>query len=377
MSSQTVSAPTPNRWVVAVAAVLMQLGLGAVYAWSIFRVPLSSIMARASPPLTGRSLSRSFDRLRGLCRRSVSGTAGTPPRRHDWRRGVRYRRCPGLLRPEYRRPVPNVRRHRGDRSGASLHHSDSGAPQVVPGQARLRHRHSGDGFGGGPPVTVPVAGYLVPAVGLFGTFGVLGACLHRLRRRRGLLHHEPARGLQPRRTRTLRGREQSGGGAHTRLQWGPQDVAVVRPVGHALFERDRRTLDHLRRQGYCLRKLGGATAALASIFVVVLAVANAGGRLGWATLSDYIGPRNVFLTMFLIQAVLFLLIPLVGRDVFFLLTIFSFIILTCYGGGFSTMPTFVSAYFGSETWARSTGPCLPPGGSPPSLVRWSWRSPRT
>jgi OFA family oxalate/formate antiporter-like MFS transporter len=105
-------------------------------------------------------------------------------------------------------------------------------------------------------------------------------------------------------------------------------------------------------------ELGGATATLASTFVVILAFANAAGRLGWATLSDYIGPRNVFLTMFLIQAVLFLLIPLVGRDVFILLTILSFVILTCYGGGFSTMPTFVSAYFGSRNVGTIYGAIL-------------------
>src|SRR5215207_7985723 len=42
MSSQAASSATPNRWVVATAAVVMQLGLGAVYAWSVFREPLSS-----------------------------------------------------------------------------------------------------------------------------------------------------------------------------------------------------------------------------------------------------------------------------------------------------------------------------------------------
>jgi len=105
-------------------------------------------------------------------------------------------------------------------------------------------------------------------------------------------------------------------------------------------------------------ELGGATATLASTFVVLLAIANASGRLGWASLSDYIGPRNVFLTMFLLQSVLFLLIPLVGRDVFWLLTILSFIILTCYGGGFSTMPTFASKYFGSRNVGTIYGAML-------------------
>jgi OFA family oxalate/formate antiporter-like MFS transporter len=32
---------TLNRWFIALAGVFMQLALGAVYAWSVFRVPLS------------------------------------------------------------------------------------------------------------------------------------------------------------------------------------------------------------------------------------------------------------------------------------------------------------------------------------------------
>src|SRR5450759_2728711 len=35
------SMPTHNRWVIAAAGVLMQIALGAVYAWSVFRIPLT------------------------------------------------------------------------------------------------------------------------------------------------------------------------------------------------------------------------------------------------------------------------------------------------------------------------------------------------
>src|SRR6202022_4516360 len=32
---------TPNRWIIALAGVFMQIALGAVYAWSVFRIPLT------------------------------------------------------------------------------------------------------------------------------------------------------------------------------------------------------------------------------------------------------------------------------------------------------------------------------------------------
>src|ERR1700674_2186920 len=38
---QTMKAETPNRSIIAVAGVLVQMALGAVYAWSVFRIPLS------------------------------------------------------------------------------------------------------------------------------------------------------------------------------------------------------------------------------------------------------------------------------------------------------------------------------------------------
>lgn len=43
MSGQANSSVASNRWVSAASAVLMQLGLGAVYAWSVFREPLSEL----------------------------------------------------------------------------------------------------------------------------------------------------------------------------------------------------------------------------------------------------------------------------------------------------------------------------------------------
>ena len=36
---------TPNRSIIALAGVLMQIALGAVYAWSVFRIPLSQTYA--------------------------------------------------------------------------------------------------------------------------------------------------------------------------------------------------------------------------------------------------------------------------------------------------------------------------------------------
>jgi MFS transporter, OFA family, oxalate/formate antiporter len=52
------------------------------------------------------------------------------------------------------------------------------------------------------------------------------------------------------------------------------------------------------------------------------------------------------LIMFLLQATLFFFLP-AQRD-FGILVSFAFVILSCYGGGFGTMPAFATDYFGPK-----------------------------
>ncbi len=86
-----------------------------------------------------------------------------------------------------------------------------------------------------------------------------------------------------------------------------------------------------------LAKAGGAILAIASIF-------NGLGRLFWASLSDKIGRRMVFVTMFITQAILYVLLPMIGTQIIF--TIIACYLLACYGGGFATMPAFAADSFG-------------------------------
>jgi OFA family oxalate/formate antiporter-like MFS transporter len=91
---------------------------------------------------------------------------------------------------------------------------------------------------------------------------------------------------------------------------------------------------------------GGTVLAIASIF-------NGLGRLFWAWTSDAIGRKNVFLTMFLTQAVLYILLPQIANVTFF--TIIACYLLACYGGGFATMPAFAADSFGSVYIGRVYG----------------------
>jgi MFS family permease len=91
------------------------------------------------------------------------------------------------------------------------------------------------------------------------------------------------------------------------------------------------------------------TALEAAAVVSLISLFNAGGRFFWASCSDYIGRRNTYLVFFVVQVALFLLIPgLASKGEWAIFEAALFIVFTMYGGGFSTIPAFLADMFGAE-----------------------------
>jgi len=84
---------------------------------------------------------------------------------------------------------------------------------------------------------------------------------------------------------------------------------------------------------------GGAVVAYAAIF-------NGLGRLFWAKISDNIGRKMVFLIMFATQAILYVLVAKGFVSTYVLFIVASCYLLACYGGGFAVMPAFAADAFG-------------------------------
>jgi OFA family oxalate/formate antiporter-like MFS transporter len=80
--------------------------------------------------------------------------------------------------------------------------------------------------------------------------------------------------------------------------------------------------------------------------VAITAIFNGLGRLFWAKISDNIGRKAVFATMFLTQAVLYVLVGMGIVSNFWLFVVIGCYLLACYGGGFATMPAFAADNFG-------------------------------
>jgi MFS family permease len=92
----------------------------------------------------------------------------------------------------------------------------------------------------------------------------------------------------------------------------------------------------------------GIGPAAAGGFVALLSLFNIGGRFVWSSLSDFIGRKNVYIVYLLLGAILYSLIPLTahaGRP--FLFVVVCAVIISMYGGGFATIPAYLKDLFGS------------------------------
>jgi MFS family permease len=97
----------------------------------------------------------------------------------------------------------------------------------------------------------------------------------------------------------------------------------------------------------------------AGVVVSWLSIFNAGGRFLWASSSDYIGRRNTYSIFFVVQLILFSLVPGFAASGSWLPFLASlFVVLTMYGGGFATIPAFLADIFGPENVGAIHGALL-------------------
>lgn len=85
-------------------------------------------------------------------------------------------------------------------------------------------------------------------------------------------------------------------------------------------------------------------------FVGLLSLFNMGGRFFWASISDYIGRKPTYFIFFALGAVLYFLLPQTGANHWNnikLFVVISAVLLSMYGGGFATVPAYLRDIFGT------------------------------
>lgn len=90
-------------------------------------------------------------------------------------------------------------------------------------------------------------------------------------------------------------------------------------------------------------------AAAAAGFVGLLSLFNMGGRLFWSSASDYLGRKNTYFVFFAVGAVLYACVPTMGHmgNVGLFVVLYA-LIISMYGGGFSTIPAYLADIFGTK-----------------------------
>src|ERR1700728_350393 len=92
-----------------------------------------------------------------------------------------------------------------------------------------------------------------------------------------------------------------------------------------------------------------AVVASAAGLVGLISLFNSGGRIFWASLSDYIGRKATYAIFFILGMALYISLPTfghLGQAALFVSAVC--LILTMYGGGFATIPAYLADVLGTQ-----------------------------
>src|ERR1700675_3739992 len=322
-----------NRWGIAVAGVFLQMALGAVYGWSVFRVPLAKkfgwSISEVTLPFTisifvlgiaaffgGLWLNRKGPRIVAMTGGFLYGVGVFLASFSDhklWWLYLTYGVIGGIgVGFSYIVPVAVLVKWFPDRRG------------LIPGIAV-------GGFGAGALITAPVATRLIQTVGVLHTFAYLGIAFLIVTVISGSFMQNPPEGWKP---------EGWNPTASQVSQRAKRDYTLGEALGTwqwwalwlLLFLNTSAGISVISQEAPLFQELARVNAVVAAGMVGVVSLGNALGRVFWAGASHGVTRKAPFFVMFLLQALLFWFLP--GITSAATLTVVTFVVLLCYGGGF-------------------------------------------
>jgi OFA family oxalate/formate antiporter-like MFS transporter len=351
-----------KRWWIAIAAVVMQLCLGTVYAWSVFKKPLMTahgwsetgtqvtfmicigvigIAAAFGGILVDKKGPKFVATIGGILFGIGTLLAGLADQIGSlFLMYLSFGLIAGLGNGfGYVTPIATLIRWFPDKRG------------LVTGLAVM-------GFGAGAFFMGKIAPGMVISMGVAKTFYIWGVIFLILVTGAAQLYKNPPKGWLPAGFKPSTAKGVSAAESFTFdeakktpqwwMLWGMLFLNVSAGIG-LLSQLSPMAQDVLKKtitDPANLALAGGTILAYASIF-------NGLGRLFWAWISDAIGRRMVFIIMFITQAILYIILPQIGSELLF--TLFACYLLACYGGGFATMPAFAADSFGPTYIGRVYG----------------------
>jgi OFA family oxalate/formate antiporter-like MFS transporter len=337
--------PAPNRWALAVAGVCLQMALGAAYAWSVFRIPLSKAFGWTISQVTSTFLISWFFLgcaafVGGLLMkryhpRVVAMTAGllwgggvflaSFSAHKLWLLYLTYGVIGGTgLGMGYVVPIAVLVKWFPDRRG------------FITGLAVA-------GFGMGSLFSAPAAGWLMKHAGLMPTFAYLGGAYAIIAIAAGFFMENPPEGWKPEgwtptaaQVSQRSDRDYGLGEALGTWQWWA--ICLLMSVN------TMSGLSIISQASPILQEMGKSSAETAALLVGIIAIFNGVGRIFWSWISDLTSRRIAFFLMYLTEVILFWTYHSIASLT--LLALATFVVAMCYGGAYGITPAFAADYFG-------------------------------
>ncbi len=367
--SRTVAKPGYSRWMIPPAALCVHLCIGQAYAFSVFNLPMTKLLGVSqsapgdwkltelgwifsiamlflgiSSAVFGRWVEEGGPRkamfTAALCWASGFLISALGVHLHTlWLIYLGYGVIGGCaLGIGYISPVSTLMKWFPDRPG------------MATGMAIM-------GFGGGAMIASPLSVWLMSKfhtttdVGVFNTFVVLGCVYLFFMMMGALIVRVPAEGWKP------EGYVPSAVASKKLVTTNHVFVydAIKTPqfwfVWVVLFLNTTAGIGVLGQASAMSQEMfpGHITPIAAAGLVGLMSLFNMGGRFSWASLSDYIGRRNTYFVFMCLGFVLYITVPFAGGSGNVVLFVCCFlVIVSMYGGGFSTVPAYLRDLFGTR-----------------------------
>jgi MFS family permease len=372
-----VARPGFNRWLVPPAALAIHLSIGQAYAFSVFKLPLTKVIGLTQPApgdwtqpelaviftiaivflglsaaLFGRWLERAGPRKSGVvaatCWSAGFLVSALGVRLHNiWLLYLGYGVLGGCgLGLGYITPVSTLIKWFPDRRG------------MATGMAIM-------GFGGGAMIGAPLADLLMKhyatptSVGVGETFVTMGLIYLVAMMAGAFLFRVPPPGFTvappvphsraiTAEHAALRPRMITPRHVHVSEAWKTPQFWLLWAV---LFLNVSAGIGILEQASPMIQEMfkGRVTASAAAGFVGLLSIFNMAGRFGWSSLSDRIGRKRTYGAFFTLGPLLYVTLPFAGHlGSVILFVAAAALIITMYGGGFATIPAYLSDLFGTQ-----------------------------
>jgi OFA family oxalate/formate antiporter-like MFS transporter len=346
-----------NRWLVVVGAILIQLCLGGIYIWSVFRKPLEMAVDEGGLGLSPSQATLPFSLV--LIFFAIATVIGgrwqdkAGPRLVATVGGVLL--GAGMLLSAFGKSYPALALGYGVIGGIGIGFTYvcpvATGIKWFPDKRGLITGLSVAGFGAGALILAPVARGLIDSMGIFSTLSVLGIIFLVVVVAASQLLRNPPAGYVP-------------------AGWTPPETAAVTKESFSTGQMMKTPQFYSIWIMYffgCLaglmiigqtspigQEIAGYSAATAAMAVMLLSIFNGAGRIFWGRVSDALGRMKTLFIMFMLCGVAMLLYNVIGAfPPYYWIGVA--IVGACFGGYLALFPAITADFFGTKNIGANYG----------------------